>query len=316
MNTPPVHRISIPNPYFEGANNAWLIAADVPTLIDTAIGTPAAWDALVAGLAAHGYAPSDIQQLILTHKHFDHTGLAWKLLEAAPQLKIYAHREDIDEIIHLDQRINRFTSAKTDQLRAWGVPEAELRTHAAYPIPSEWDMRPVHPLPIADNQSLDLGAGAQLNIIHTPGHTMGCLTLKLDRYLFVGDHVLPSLSPNIGGGDIDKPNLLTHYLASLDRIAPLQSQNLLVLPGHGAPFTRLAERCHSIAKHHHQRLDRIANMLTTHKPLTVYQIAHALFGEMKSIHLLLGCAEANAHLQYLQQQSRAQVTSDGRWRLH
>ena len=57
MHTPAVHRISIPNPYFEGANNAWLIAAQVPTLIDTAIGTPAAWETLVAGLKSHGYAP-------------------------------------------------------------------------------------------------------------------------------------------------------------------------------------------------------------------------------------------------------------------
>ena len=98
---------------------------------------------------------------MLTHKHFDHAGLAWKLIEAASpyQLKIYAHAEDIEEITHLDERINRFSSAKTDKLRAWGVPENELRTHAAYPIPPEWDMRPVQPQPLADNQSLDLGAG-------------------------------------------------------------------------------------------------------------------------------------------------------------
>jgi glyoxylase-like metal-dependent hydrolase (beta-lactamase superfamily II) len=313
MQTPPVHRIRIANPYFEGSNNAWLIAGEIPTLIDTAIGTPASWDALVAGLAEHAYAVGDIKRVVLTHKHFDHAGLVWKIIEANRGVEILAHREDVEEIEKLDERIDRFSSSKTDRLRGWGVPDAELRAYTGYAIPPEWDMRPFSPRGIEGGAVLDLGGGSGLEVIHTPGHTMGSICLKLGRYLFCGDHVLPNLSPNIGGGDLDKRGLLGAYLNSLDRVASLQREDLLVMPGHGAPFTRLAERCASIASHHAQRLDRIAEMLKGGKKLSVYQIAHGLFGEMKSIHLLLGCAEAHAHLEYLRGQHRVEALLNGRW---
>ena len=53
-----------------------------------------------------------------------------------------------------------------------------------------------------------------------------------------------------------------------------------------------------LTDHHKERLDEIENILQSGKR-TVYQIAIELFGDLQGFHVLLGCAEAYAHLEYL-----------------
>ena len=54
---------------------------------------------------------------------------------------------------------------------------------------------------LRDGQILRAG-GRELEVIHTPGHTQGSISLRFGRYLFSGDHVLPTISPNIGAGEM------------------------------------------------------------------------------------------------------------------
>ena len=69
------------------------------------------------------------------------------------------------------------------------------------------------------------------------------------------------------------------------------------------------DRCHELLSHHEERLAAIVKILRD-RPATVYDVAGALFGEMNSFHLLLGCAEANAHLELLQQRGAVARTDD------
>ncbi len=61
---------------FEGELNLYVIAGDPLTLVDTGIGTPEALAALEAGLIEQGLSIDDVKQVLLTHKHADHIGLA------------------------------------------------------------------------------------------------------------------------------------------------------------------------------------------------------------------------------------------------
>ena len=40
-------------------------------------------------LARHGYHPSDLKHLFLTHIHFDHAGAAWALAEAGVHVHVH-----------------------------------------------------------------------------------------------------------------------------------------------------------------------------------------------------------------------------------
>ena len=76
-----LHRLSIPNPFFEGRNSVYVIKDDPVTLVDTGVATDKAYQHLVDGLRDVQLSVKDIERVVLTHKHIDHIGNAWRLQE-------------------------------------------------------------------------------------------------------------------------------------------------------------------------------------------------------------------------------------------
>jgi glyoxylase-like metal-dependent hydrolase (beta-lactamase superfamily II) len=100
-------------------------------------------------------------------------------------------------------------------------------------------------------------AGREWFVQHTPGHTADhiCLHDPETGAFMSGDHVLPSITPHIGGVSY-LPDPLKSFFYSLDRVGEIQNVKL-ALPAHGHPFTNLKERAQSIKAHHHERLEEI-----------------------------------------------------------
>ena len=63
-------------------------------------------------------------------------------------------------------------------------------------------VRPCPTALLADGDEVPLGDGRRLEVVWTPGHTPGhcCLLLQPDGILFVGDHLLPKITPHVGIG--------------------------------------------------------------------------------------------------------------------
>lgn len=89
---PPAEQIrpdmwSIPVPMPDNPLRCVLVyLLEVPSgvvLVDAGWNTEEAWAALVAGLAAAGYDPTDVQGVLVTHIHPDHYGLAGRVQEAS-----------------------------------------------------------------------------------------------------------------------------------------------------------------------------------------------------------------------------------------
>ena len=72
-----------------------------------------------------------------------------------------------------------------------------------------------------------------------------------------GDHVLPTITPHIGGLNPNGDPLLA-FFESLDKVAAYGPDVSVVLPAHGHPFDDLAGRAKAIQDHHVERLDRCA----------------------------------------------------------
>src|SRR3954470_1664386 len=69
--------VAIPLPLAQPTTvNAWALVGDPLTLVDTGPGNEEALTALEAGLAAHGIRLEDVEQVLVTHHHLDHVGLA------------------------------------------------------------------------------------------------------------------------------------------------------------------------------------------------------------------------------------------------
>src|SRR5207237_443081 len=89
---------------------------------------------------------------------------------------------------------------------------------------------------IADEDDLPLGDGRSLQVVWTPGHTPGhcCLLLLPERVLFVGDHLLPKITPHVGLWPGGPENPLGDFLGSHEKVQKVDAR--LVCPAHGAVY--------------------------------------------------------------------------------
>ncbi len=306
-----VHRIPIPNPFFEGHNSVYVIVSDPVTLIDTGVATDKAFHALRSGLDAQGIRIRDVQRVILTHNHIDHIGNAWRLQQQCnPELQILIHENERRSVEDVDPQGSRFLQEVTERLREWHAPECSRPQDSLSSMPI-WELESAAAEGLVDGQLIEMADG-ELEVIHTPGHTMGSICLRYGPYLFSGDHILPDISPNVGVSDMRRSDMLAHYFASLQRIQEMLDI-VAVMPGHGGSFTNLHHRCRELVNHHEVRLDEILVILRE-RPGTVYEVACALFGQLDEFHVMLGCAEANAHLEFLVEQ-REVANENGTFRL-
>ncbi len=297
--------LRIPNPFFEGRNEVYVIRGNPLTVIDTGIATQVAFDRLVSKLDQHKIALGDIGRVILTHKHIDHIGNAWRIQQASGA-EIMIHEAEVPAVVDSDSGGDRFRDLVAERMQQWRV-ESAARPRAQSTKGSRWEIEAAAAVGLQDGQRIDLG-GDQLEVIHTPGHTFGSICLKLGDQLFTGDHVLANTSPNIGGGDMRRKGLLSLFLKSLERMIQIAPEVKTVFPGHGDPFADLESRCRALMNHHRERLDRLEAIVKDNGQLSIYETAVQMFGNLNEYHIVLGCAEAQSHLEYLADQGR--VTHD------
>ncbi len=214
----------------------------------------------------------------------------------------------------LDRRHGEFVPLVIERLQAARVPQEEVDNLVKFLGHGKRFARETPAEKLRHGDTLEI-SGCTLEVIHTPGHTQGSICLRYGNHVFSGDHVLPTISPNIGAGEMRRTGMMQRFLDSLDRIAAYQSDDLVVLPGHGAPFSNLAERCGQLKLHHAERQEKILSVLEEHgAPMTIYEICQRLWKKLPGYHLNLAAAEVNSHLEKAVDDGLVQ-TADGRfWR--
>lgn len=169
------------------------------------------------GLGAHEPVAQMTQQeglsveaVVLTHGHIDHIRDA-----AAFGVETFVHPADAFML-----------------LRGEGVSEQARQLYDAS------GMQPIdNPTPLEDGQTLEV-AGVELNVVHAPGHSPGCVMLVADEVVFSGDVLFRG---SIGRTDLpdSDPEQMQQSLRGpvWDLVDELQ-----VLPGHGPATTVAHER--------------------------------------------------------------------------
>lgn len=167
---PGIHRIEFP---FAGRLACcYALVGEHVLVVDTGIaGTPA--DHILPYLEAAGIDPERIRYILASHADLDHTGGNGPLLEAAPNALLLCHEldrpmiEDADRLFH--DRYDEFRDAH-------GIAESEatlawVRENARH-VPVD--------VALAGGERLRLGPGRDVELLHTPGHSRGHLSV-LDR---------------------------------------------------------------------------------------------------------------------------------------
>ena len=221
---PGVHSLSL------GYVNAILLDDDDgPVIVDT--GVPDSAGKILAGFQELGHAPEDVQKIIVTHKHVDHTGSLADLKSAtgAPAVMhpVDAASVRIGESIRpvkpspgifskIMAVVMRMTSANLD------------------PVTIEEEVN--------DGDKLAIAGG--IEVLHTPGHSAGHISLYLPRdggILIVGDAAInvmglryPPIFEDMAAG-----------MSSLQRLSALQFNTAAFMHGkslNGAASKRFLDK--------------------------------------------------------------------------
>jgi glyoxylase-like metal-dependent hydrolase (beta-lactamase superfamily II) len=272
-------------------------------LVDTGVALDASRAAFAAALREAGIPSRAVTRLIGTHHHPDHFGASTAYREECGG-RVYLHNLELERIRY------SLSAGAEDMMRHFrrhGMPIPQNATGA--PRPNEvWagTFQPTQAIDEAleDGMVLDLGQ-RRLQVIWTPGHTPGhCCLLDLeDRVLFVGDHLLPKITPHVGIYPGTPPNPLGDFLASQEKIGRL-AEVRTVCPAHGPVYGDHAHRAAQIIAHHEYRLREVIDA-ARRGPQTAFQIASRVFPwvfeDLQVNRFQIGAAvlETLAHLELL-----------------
>lgn len=145
----------------------------------------------------------DVDYILLTHGHYDHTTGVPQLHAALPQAKVYIHAAD--------------ANGAGSRLFPLAGQVKDLHTYD-------------------EGDTLPLG-GLTIRVMHTPGHSKGSVTLQVEDVLFTGDTLFAGSCgrTDLAGGSYEE------IMASLARLAQLEG-NYHVCPGHDVTSTLARER--------------------------------------------------------------------------
>jgi hydroxyacylglutathione hydrolase len=140
----------------------------------------------------------DLEYILITHRHNDHCGAIAAVAAAYPHAKIAMHPADIDAIGGL-------------------APKA---------------------IAVSDGDVLTFGDGAEIRVLHTPGHTDGSVCYVIDSTVFTGDILFAGSIGGAYGETSTYADILQNVSTKLFTLPPQTA----LMPGHGPPSTIGIER--------------------------------------------------------------------------
>jgi len=272
-------QIQAPLPHIKSVN-VWLLGGDPLTLVDTGPRSDDALAALEDGLRREGLRIEDIEQVIPTHHHLDHTGLIATIV-ARSGARVAALDRAAEYGAHYVERSDADRAFSRELMRHHGVPESVIDSGEEL-----WDYirdgsEPYRTDIVLSDGDVIAAGGRNLRIVARPGHstTDALLVDEGSATAFVGDHLLAGISSNaeivpVAEPTGSRPQARVQYLESLKRTASMPLG--LLLTGHGdavSDHRRLVRRRFA---EHRRRCQRIVAVLDE-GPAQAYGIAKHLW---------------------------------------
>ena len=313
---PGVSQIELAVPYL-GTVNVWLLQGDPLTLVDTGPSNAESLRALVISLRALGVGVEEIELVLLTHHHLDHSGLAGSIARrsgarVASTAGTAAWGVEYDERVALERRFGRRL------LAAHGVPAALIEQSKPF-----WDHIVRNSAGFVSTDVLVEGdviraGGRVLRVVERPGHS-ATDTLFVDEragVALVGDHLLADITSGVEvvpakPEEEVRRRALLQYMDALRQTAELPLE--LLLPGHGPVIRDHRRLITDRLAFHEERLGQIAALVDAGGS-TAFDIARLVWGsEVAETQAVLVVWEVIGHLDVLAERGLVaeQIRDDG-----
>lgn len=297
-----IQLLTIPTPFPVGPVNVYLVEGDVLTLVDTGPKWDEAWSVFKHQLKEAGYAPADIEHVVLTHHHVDHVGLL-DFLAQESEVSVFGH-----------WRNEPWISQDPQFLRDSGTFMAELMLQCGVDRKfSPYMEKTAEVLQLFNcRRSLDrvLKEGdavpgmAGWRVLETPGHALSHISLYRERdgLMLGGDHVLGHISSNAlieppHPGDKERAKPLVKYRQSLEKLIPYPISR--VLPGHGDEVTDVRTLVGDRLREQDERAALIRKWLRD-TPMTCFDLCKKMFPSVFKEEFVLALSETLGHLDLLE----------------
>lgn len=167
---------------------------------------------LVDFLARHKLNPVAV---VLTHGHIDHVTGTVALRQNFPEIKVYIHKLDAEMLTGTKDNLSALAG------QTFGTEQADVF--------------------IEEGDKIEL-ANIKLEVLHTPGHTLGGISLysKEDQLVFAGDTLFAG---SVGRTDLG--GNMTHLIKSIKEKLLILPDETVVYTGHGPQTTIAQEKTHN-----------------------------------------------------------------------
>jgi glyoxylase-like metal-dependent hydrolase (beta-lactamase superfamily II) len=324
-----IHCIPVPTPFLVGRVNCYLIEDDPLTLVDTGPNSGTSLDELELALRRLGHRIEDLGLIVITHQHMDHLGLLEILARRSgaevaalhllgPYLEDFAASAVADD--RFSMRVMLRHGVPADLAGALGAVGAAFRAFGSGGRVT---------MALHESDALTL-RDRTFQISHRPGHSPSD-TVFYDaerRMLIAGDHLLARISSNplvsrplnappapgsgaVAGTDDGadhRPHALIDYIASMEATRGMAAD--LVLAGHGPPVLDHGALVDERLRMHDRRADKLRRMLEP-APLTAFELASRMWGNVAVTQAFLTISEVLGHLDLLIAGGRVAEDADG-----
>jgi len=308
-----IHRLAIPTPFAVGRVNCYLIEDEPLTLVDAGPNSGRSLDELQRQLGALGHAVEDLELIVISHQHLDHIGLvdivanhSGAEVAAIEQLKPFV--ENYREAAAADDDF------ATSMMLRHGIPEdVATALHSVSLAFRAWGSKATVTRVLHDGGSIEF-RDRTLQVHFRPGHSPTDTVLYDEerRMLLAADHLLKHISSNPlisrrldGDG---RHQSLVMYLESLAKTREMDAG--LTLTGHGDPVKDHRHLIDTRFALHERRADKIHELIAK-RPISAYDIAQSLWGNVAVTQAFLTLSEVLGHTDILVNAGRVVELDDG-----
>lgn len=242
--------------------------------------------------------------LFITHLHSDHCGLASFIQKLGAKV--------------LTGRVDGMRLSQMYDPEYWGFFEEMMRHYDLAKYGFTKNDHPgfrYRPAEYIDCEYLEIGSKIntgeyEFTVFDLAGHTPGQVGLweAKHKYLFCGDHILATISPNIVEWT-DVHDSLGIYLNNLRKVCDLAPS--MVYPSHRALISDYQERVNELLAHHDERLKEVTSILDA-QPHSVSDVASRMTWDIRAKswedfpkgQKWFASGEAAAHLEHLRAQGK------------
>ncbi len=304
-------RNPLPIPALRHVNTYILLSDSSVCIVDPGLGEESARN---IRMVLNRLGRTSVEAVVVTHFHVDHSTAS-----AFIESPVFIGARDWDWITRMVTEWPEPVKAVEKLFVEHGMPASEAaQLEAKHPAFSRIRLfslmvERVEAHTISDSDKIEL-CGRRYRVLSVPGHTPGHIALHGENHVFVGDHVLDDITPNIALLWWEL-NPLQDYLESLGRVAATKAT---LLPGHRRLITNAYGRARELLQHHVRRLCEIIDILAFHGPQTAYEVAKKMswdvpfrsWEEYPVAQKFFAHAEALSHLKFLNSVGVVDVIED------